>query len=96
MNSFGQREHIMQNENNDTSGREQRTSLLLDAPVELVWEVWTKPEHIKHWWGPNGFTNTIEKCKCKPEANGFSSCMGLMEKITQTEPFSGKLLSAKN
>ena len=50
-----------QNENNDTSDREQRTSLLLDAPVELVWEVWTKPEHIRHWWGPNGFTNTIEK-----------------------------------
>jgi uncharacterized protein YndB with AHSA1/START domain len=51
----------MQNENTDTSGREQRTSLLLDAPVELVWEVWTKPEHIKHWLGPDGFTNTIEK-----------------------------------
>ena len=26
----------MQNENNDPSGREQKTSLLLDAPVELV------------------------------------------------------------
>jgi uncharacterized protein YndB with AHSA1/START domain len=50
----------MQNENADPSGREQKTSLLLDAPVELVWEVFTKPEHIKHWWGPNGFTNTIE------------------------------------
>ncbi|MDR3665373.1 MAG: SRPBCC domain-containing protein [Ignavibacteriaceae bacterium] len=51
----------MQNENKDTSGREQRTSLLLNAPIELVWEVWTNPELIKHWWGPNGFTNTIEK-----------------------------------
>jgi uncharacterized protein YndB with AHSA1/START domain len=51
----------MQNENTDTSGREQSTSLLLDAPVEVVWEVWTKSEHIKHWWGPDGFTNTIEK-----------------------------------
>jgi uncharacterized protein YndB with AHSA1/START domain len=58
----------MQNENNDTSGRDHRTSLLLDAPVELVWEVWTKPEHIKHWWGPNGFTNTIEKMQV--EAGG--------------------------
>ena len=51
----------MQNENNDRSGREQRASLLLDAPIELVWEVWTKPEHIKYWWGPEGFTNTIQK-----------------------------------
>ncbi len=52
-------------QNSDTSGREQRTSLLLDAPVELVWEVWTKPEHIKHWWGPNGFTNTITKMEAE-------------------------------
>ena len=58
----------MQNENTDPSGREQRTSLLLDAPVSLVWEVWTRPEHIRHWWGPDGFTNTIEKMQV--EAGG--------------------------
>jgi uncharacterized protein YndB with AHSA1/START domain len=51
----------MQNENNDPTGREQKTSLLLNAPVQMVWEVWTKPEHIQHWWGPDGFTNTIQK-----------------------------------
>ena len=56
----------MQDENTDTTGREQRTSLLLDAPIELVWEVWTEPEHIKHWWGPDGFTNTIKKMEVKP------------------------------
>jgi uncharacterized protein YndB with AHSA1/START domain len=31
----------------------------LNAPRELVWKVWTDPDHIKNWWGPNGFTNTI-------------------------------------
>ncbi len=31
----------------------------LQAPIELVWEVWSKPEHIAQWWGPSGFTNTI-------------------------------------
>lgn len=31
---------------------------LLDAPRDLVWEVWTNPEHIKEWWGPNGFSLT--------------------------------------
>lgn len=41
---------------------------MLDAPVELVWAVWTTPEHIKNWWGPNGFTNTIEKMQV--EAGG--------------------------
>ena len=56
----------MQNENTDPSGRDQRTSLLLNAHVEKVWEVWTKPEHIKQWWGPKGFTNTIEKMLVEP------------------------------
>lgn len=22
------------------------------APKALVWDVYTKPEHIRHWWGP--------------------------------------------
>lgn len=44
-----------------TSDREIRLSRLLNAPISLVWEVWTNPEHIKNWWGPNGFTNTITK-----------------------------------
>jgi len=33
----------------------------LNAPADIVWEVWTNPEHITNWWGPNGFTNTIHK-----------------------------------
>ena len=40
--------------------------LLLNAPIGLVWEVWTKPEHIQHWWGPDGFTNTIEEMHVEP------------------------------
>jgi len=31
----------------------QRT---LDAPRELVFKVWTQPEHLVHWWGPAQFT----------------------------------------
>lgn len=40
----------------------------INAPVELVYEMWTNPEHIKHWWGPNGFTNTIYKMDVKEGA----------------------------
>ncbi|WP_309640901.1 SRPBCC family protein [Flavobacterium sp.] len=36
------------------------------APIELVWEVWTNPEHLKNWWGPNDFTNTISKMEVQP------------------------------
>ena len=44
-----------------TTSRELRVTKTLHAPIDLVWEVWTKPEHIANWWGPNGFTNTIHK-----------------------------------
>lgn len=49
----------MEKENNDTTNRQISITKLLDAPVDVVWEAWTKPEHIAHWWGPTGFTNTI-------------------------------------
>jgi uncharacterized protein YndB with AHSA1/START domain len=26
----------------------------VNAPQALVWEVYTKPEHLTHWWGPKG------------------------------------------
>lgn len=50
-----------------THDRELLISRTLDAPVELVWEVWTKPEHIAQWWGPDGFTNTIHTMNVEPE-----------------------------
>ncbi|WP_295799168.1 SRPBCC family protein [Mucilaginibacter sp.] len=50
-----------------THDRELLISRTLNAPVELVWEVWTKPEHIAQWWGPDGFTNTINTMNVEPE-----------------------------
>jgi len=29
---------------------------VLDAPRSLVFEAWTRPEHLARWWGPQGFT----------------------------------------
>jgi uncharacterized protein YndB with AHSA1/START domain len=29
---------------------------IFDAPRALVFEAWTKPEHMMHWFCPNGFT----------------------------------------
>ena len=49
----------MENKNSSTADRELLLTRTLNAPVELVWEVWSKPEHIAKWWGPTGFTNTI-------------------------------------
>jgi uncharacterized protein YndB with AHSA1/START domain len=49
-----------------TSNREIITTRLINAPRELVWEAFTKPEHVKNWWGPDGFTNTIHEMEVKP------------------------------
>lgn len=45
----------------NTERRQLSISRTLKASIELVWEVWTTPEHIAQWWGPNGFTNTIQQ-----------------------------------
>ena len=43
----------------NTHDRAMHIERLINAPLKIVWEVWTHPEHIAVWWGPNGFTNTI-------------------------------------
>jgi len=43
----------------ETADRELSITRLLNAPVELVFKVWTDPGHITQWWGPTGFTSTI-------------------------------------
>lgn len=57
----------MQEKENNTSDRELCLTRTLNAPVELVWEVFTNPEHIAQWWGPDGFTNTIHNMDIRPE-----------------------------
>lgn len=27
-----------------------------DAPIERVWAAWTRPDDLRAWWGPMGFT----------------------------------------
>jgi len=43
------------------SANEIVLSRVFAAPRELVWQAMTDPEHVVHWWGPNGFTTTIKR-----------------------------------
>ena len=36
------------------------------APRELVFDAWTDPKHVGHWWGPNGFTTTTHEMDVRP------------------------------
>lgn len=38
----------------------------IDAPRQLVWDAFTKPEHLKHWWGPVGFEIVVSEFELKP------------------------------
>jgi uncharacterized protein YndB with AHSA1/START domain len=39
-----------------------------DAPVSLVWTVFTDPKHVARWWGPKSIApvKTIDKLELKP------------------------------
>ena len=36
------------------------------APRELVFEVFSNPDHLVHWWGPKGFMNTFSAFDLRP------------------------------
>jgi uncharacterized protein YndB with AHSA1/START domain len=48
------------------AGRELVFRRVLDAPRELVFDVWTDAKQIPQWWGPNGFTTTIHEMDLRP------------------------------
>lgn len=39
---------------NDASNRTLTIERTLNAPIKLVWDAWTKSEHIAKWWAPKG------------------------------------------
>lgn len=49
-----------------TSDREIVVSRTIQAPRSLVFEVYTKAEHLAHWWGPDGFTLTTHAFDFRP------------------------------
>jgi uncharacterized glyoxalase superfamily protein PhnB/uncharacterized protein YndB with AHSA1/START domain len=56
----------MQTKESKTADRELVIDRLLNAPIEVVWEVWTNPGHIEKWWGPTGFSTTIHGMDMRP------------------------------
>jgi uncharacterized protein YndB with AHSA1/START domain len=46
--------------------RELVITRIFDAPRELVFKAWTKPERVKRWWGPNGWTLPVCKIDLRP------------------------------
>jgi uncharacterized protein YndB with AHSA1/START domain len=37
-----------------------------DASIEDVWDLWTTKEGIESWWGPEGFSVTVQAIDARP------------------------------
>lgn len=37
-----------------------------DAPRELVFDMWMDPGHVAQWFGPDGFTTTVQEMDVRP------------------------------
>jgi uncharacterized protein YndB with AHSA1/START domain len=49
-----------------TAEREISATRIFEAPRALVFKMWTDPEHVERWWGPNGFTITTHEMDVRP------------------------------
>jgi uncharacterized protein YndB with AHSA1/START domain len=42
---------------------------IFDAPVDLIWQMWTDPRHFKAWYGPPGATIPVAKMDVRVGGN---------------------------
>ncbi|MGA2583588.1 MAG: SRPBCC domain-containing protein [Tepidisphaeraceae bacterium] len=63
-------------ESADESDRAIIVSRIFDAPRELVWRAMTDPKHVVHWWGPRGFSTTIEEMDLRPGGHWRHTMLG--------------------
>ncbi len=50
----------------DSKNKTIISTRVIDALPNVVFKAFSNPENLKHWWGPKGFTNTIEQFEFKP------------------------------
>ncbi|MDF2678886.1 MAG: hypothetical protein K0R47_76 [Brevibacillus sp.] len=61
-----QESHTSSNTITSVKGRELTVTRIFTASRELVFQAWTDPEHLPHWWGPRGFTITVQEIDVQP------------------------------
>lgn len=61
------------------SDRELIIERVFDAPREMVFEAWTRPEHVTKWWGPKDFTLPFCEMDFR-EGGSYRFCMRSPEK----------------
>lgn len=52
------------------------SSRVLKVPIEIVYHAFANPLHLRKWWGPEGFTNTIHEFDLQPEGKWLLTMHG--------------------
>ena len=64
---------MIQNKNDPSAEMPSDSELLITrtfaAPRALVFDTWTDPQHVVHWWGPDGFTLTTHFMEVKENSS---------------------------
>lgn len=53
-------------DNADATSRQLIATRVFNASRDLCFRMWTEPEHVAQWWGPNGFTTTVYQMDVRP------------------------------
>ncbi len=61
----------------EVKDREITFTRMFNAPRQLVWDAWTKKEHLEKWWGPHGFTNKDCSISLKPTGKLLITMVGM-------------------
>lgn len=46
------------------------------ATIDFLWQMWTTPEHLKHWWGPKDSAVKYSKIDLRPGGSYHYCLMG--------------------
>jgi len=74
----------------EVQDREFVITRLFNAPKELVFKVWTEPEHIKNWWAPKPFVASHAEIDLR-EGGEYSYVMR-SEEGQDFPPYQGKFI----
>jgi uncharacterized protein YndB with AHSA1/START domain len=58
------------------SDEEMLITRTFDAPRDLVWQMWASCEHLKHWWGPEGWSLPVCEIDFRPGGTWFYCMSG--------------------
>jgi uncharacterized protein YndB with AHSA1/START domain len=58
----------------ETADRDLVITRVFNAPREVAWKAFARPEHLEHLRGPKGFTTRVHKLELRPGPSWMIDC----------------------